>query len=279
MERGTDRQADLDAKFGAEARFWNELYSADDVLGAIHRYRNALAHRWIEELDEPAAASILEVGCGAGLLSVELARRGLDVEATDPVEAMLEQARQRAAGQEMPGRVRFSLADVHALGFADETFQLIVVLGVLPWIDRPEAALAEIARVLAPGGRLIVSINNRAPLHVLADPVRLPMLAPLRDSARRALAAVRPVSQPPPSRPIGFARPADLACQLDAVGLRLVRSQAFGFGPFTLLGRQVLADRIGVDLERRLQRRAERSNPILDAVAAQFLVLAQRAPD
>ena len=210
---------------------------------------------------------------------VELARRGFDVEATDPVEAMLELGRQRASGETIAGRVRFSLGDVHALGFAGGTFKLVVGLGVLPWIDRPEAALAQIARVLAPGGRLIVSINNRAPLHAVADPARLPVLVPLRDGLRRVLATLRPQSQPPPSRPIGFARPADLARQLDAVGLRLVRSQAFGFGPFTILGRQMLPDRIGVELERRLQRRAERTNPFLDAAAAQYLVLAQRAAD
>jgi SAM-dependent methyltransferase len=271
-----NRQAGLDSKFAAEAGYWNDLYSAGDVLAAVHRYRTAVAIRWIEELALPAAATVLEVGCGAGLLAVELARRGLDVEATDPVEAMIDLARQTASREGIAGRVRFSLGDVHALGFGDETFQLVVGLGVLPWIDRPEAALAEIARVLAPGGRVIVSINNRAPLHALADPARLPMLAPLRDRLRRALGTLRPGLQPPPSRPIGFARPADLAPQLEAVGLRMVRSQAFGFGPFTLLGGEVLPDRIGVELERRLQRRAEKGNSFLDAVAAQYLVLAQR---
>jgi ubiquinone/menaquinone biosynthesis C-methylase UbiE len=273
-----NRQADLDTKFEAEADFWSELYSAGDVLAEVHRYRTAMAIRWIEELDLPAAAPVLEVGCGTGLLAVELARRGLDVEATDPVEMMLERGRQTASREGMTGRVRFSLGDVHALGFADGTFEFVVGLGVLPWIDRPEAALAEIARVLAPGGRLIVSINNRAPLHALADPIRQPMLAPLRDGLRRVLATLRPEAQPPPSRPIGFARPADLARQLDAVGLRMVRSQAFGFGPFTVLGREVLPDHTGVELERRLQQRAERNNPFLDAAAAQYLVLAQVAP-
>jgi ubiquinone/menaquinone biosynthesis C-methylase UbiE len=273
-----NRQADLDAKFAAEAEFWSDLYSAGDVLAAVHGYRTALAIRWVEELDLPEAAPVLEVGCGAGLLAVELARRGLDVEATDPVEAMIELGRQTASREGMAGRVRFSLGDVHALGFADETFLLAIGLGVLPWIDRPEAALEEIARVLAPGGHLIVSINNRVPLHAIADPARLPMLAPVRDGVRRVMTTLRPELQPPPSRPIGFARPADLARQLEAVGLRIVRSQAFGFGPFTLLGGEMLPDRMGVELERRLQRRAERNSPFLDAAAAQYLVLAERPP-
>ena len=86
------RQAQLDARFGAEAGFWNDLYAAGGVLATVHRYRTALALRWIDELDLPAAAPALEVGCGAGLLSVALAERGLDLEATDPVQAMLDLA-------------------------------------------------------------------------------------------------------------------------------------------------------------------------------------------
>lgn len=123
---------------------------------------------------------------------------------------------------------------------------------------------------------MIVSSNNRAPLH--ADPIRQPMLAPLRDGVRQTLATLRPEMEPPPSGPTGFARPAELAHQLGAVSLRMVRSQAFGFGPFTLLSREVLTDRMGVELERRLQRRAERGYPFLDSAAAQYLVLARRTP-
>ena len=271
------RQAELDALFGSEAGYWSELYAGSDVLAIVHRYRTSLALRWVDELRLPAASRVLEVGCGAGILSMELAGRAFDVEATDPVGAMLERARARAAQAGVADHIRFSPADVHDLDFDDGAFDLVVGLGVLPWIDRPEAALAEMARVLAPGGHLIVSTNNRSPLHVLADPARLPALAPLRDTARSVVASVRGRGRAPEhrARPITFATPWELAPRLEDGGLRLVRSQAFGFGPFTLLGRQVLPGRAGVDLEERLQLRAEGSHA-LDRLAAQYLVLARR---
>jgi 2-polyprenyl-6-hydroxyphenyl methylase / 3-demethylubiquinone-9 3-methyltransferase len=272
------RQAELDALFGAEAGYWSDLYAGADVLATIHRYRTALALRWVDEQRLTAASPVLEVGCGTGIVAVELARRGLDVVATDPVEAMLDQARARSAQAGVVDQIRFGRADIHALGFPDATFDLVVGLGVLPWIDRPEGALAEAARVLRPGGYLLVSTNNRSPLHVLADPARLPALARVRDATRDLVRSVRGSAAPHRARPITFARPAELAPWLRAAGLQPVRSQAFGFGPFTLLGRHILPAGAGVALEERLQRRAERNaGPTLERLAAQYLVLARRA--
>jgi hypothetical protein len=126
----------------------------------------------------------------------------------------------------------------------------------------------------------IVSINNRTPLHVLGDPARLALLAPLRDAAREALATIRGTTATRRGRPITFARPAAFAGQLDRAGLRLIRAQPFGFGPFTMLGRELLPGPVGVRLERRLQRRAEAPDPgLLGYLAAQYLVSAERATD
>jgi SAM-dependent methyltransferase len=277
---GSGRQAALDELFTSEADYWTDLYEEAGVLATVHRYRSELALRWVDALRLPPGSPVLEVGCGPGLLAVELARRGLIVDATDHVEAMLDRARRTAAGAGVADRIRFDVRDVHDLRFDDARFALVVALGVMPWIDRPEAALAEIARVLAPAGRLIVSINNRVPLHVLADPARLPVLAPLRDGVRGLFSALRGAPAAARARPITFARPETFATDLDRAGLRLLRAQPFGFGPFTLLGRDVLPRDVGVALERRLQRRAEAPDPgLLGDLAAQYLVSAERATD
>ena len=139
-------------------------YAGHDVLAMIHGYRRDLALRWVDRLRLPVRSSTLEVGCGAGLLSVALASRGHDVDATDTSEAMLDMTRQSANREGRTERMRVSVADVHALPFPDESFRLVVGLGVLPWIDELESALSELGRVLVPGGHLIVSINNRSPL-------------------------------------------------------------------------------------------------------------------
>lgn len=271
------RQAALDTLFETEADYWTRLYADASVLAAVHRYRSRLTLRWIDELRLAPGSTVLEVGCGPGLLAVELARRGLIVEATDTVEAMLDRARRTAASAGVEDRIRFDVRDVHDLGFDDERFALVVGLGVLPWIDRPAAALAEIARVLALSGRVILSINNRLPLHVLADPARLPLLAPVRDATREVIGAVRRAPGRERARPITFAKPAAFAGELERAGLHLLRDQPFGFGPFTVLGWDVLPASVGVALEGRLQRRAERADRrLLEAFAAQYLVSAER---
>ena len=109
----------------------------------------------------PDGARVLEVGCGPGHLSVRLARRhGLEVTGLDLDPAMIARAR---ANADRPGdgdgdgrRPRFVVGDVASLAFPDRSFDLVVsTLSMHHWSD-PAAGLAEIGRVLRPGGRALI---------------------------------------------------------------------------------------------------------------------------
>ena len=103
---------------------------------------------------EAGAASpprILDAGCGSGRNMVLLARRGA-VTGIELASQSLEVARARGLGPVLPG----SLDD--ARPFADASFDLAVALDVLEHVTDDEAALGELARVLAPGGRLLVTV-------------------------------------------------------------------------------------------------------------------------
>jgi len=127
--------------FDAEERHW------------WYRGRRAVLAAVLDGLDlpAPAAARILDAGCGSGRNMVELARRGT-VTGIELAPASLQLARARGAGEVLPG----SLAE--PLPFADATFDLAVALDVLEHVGDDEAALRELARVLAPGGRLLVTV-------------------------------------------------------------------------------------------------------------------------
>jgi SAM-dependent methyltransferase len=107
----------------------------------------------------PHGARVLEVGCGPGHLSIRLARRfGLDVAGVDLDPAMIERARAKAdrSGSSDQGQPTFLVGDVASLSFPDGAFDLVVTtLSMHHWAD-PAAGLAEIARVLRPGGRALV---------------------------------------------------------------------------------------------------------------------------
>jgi SAM-dependent methyltransferase len=131
----------------------------------------------------PAEGTVLDVGCGPGHLSVRLAAgHGLHVVGIDLDPAMIERARANAERAGAGSLATFAVADVAALPFADASFDVVVsTLSMHHWEDA-SAGLAEIGRVLAPGGRaLIWDIRRGAPLHAHApDPVEQAHLGPLR---------------------------------------------------------------------------------------------------
>lgn len=105
----------------------------------------------------PAGALVLEAGCGVGAQTVTLAARSPQARfvSVDIAATSLEQARARV---EMAGlrNVAFQEADVYRLPFPDAHFDHVFVCFVLEHLVRPEAALAELRRVLKPRGTLTV---------------------------------------------------------------------------------------------------------------------------
>jgi 2-polyprenyl-3-methyl-5-hydroxy-6-metoxy-1,4-benzoquinol methylase len=98
---------------------------------------------------------VLEIGCGRGAFARYLAEQGADVWAADfsPV-AVAETEKLLAA------RGRALVADVQALPFPDESFDLVVSLETLEHVPDPKKGLAELVRVTRRGGRLIVTTPN-----------------------------------------------------------------------------------------------------------------------
>ena len=270
------RQRLVTAYFQTRTRYWEDTYHGEDVVSLIHQHRRALALDWVARLDLPDGARVLDVGAGAGLTSVALAGRGYQVTAVDASAAMTEIIRRRAAEAAVASRLQLSLGDAHLLPFGCRVFSLVVALGVIPWLHSPERAAREMARVLAPGGYLVVSADNRARLTDLLDPRRSPATGPLRRTAKSALAATgrwRPAGN---GALATFHRRGEFDHILAGTGLEPVAGATFGFGPFTLLGRRLLSDPVGVRVDASLQKLADRGVPGVRSAGAQYLVVARK---
>ncbi|WP_376795400.1 class I SAM-dependent methyltransferase [Thermogemmatispora sp.] len=98
---------------------------------------------------------ILVVGCGQGQLCEELARRGAIVLGLDDSPAMLAQARRHAEEVALGHVIAYVQGRAEALPFASGSFSLVVSLQALTQAEDLRAAVAEMARVLAPGGLLV----------------------------------------------------------------------------------------------------------------------------
>jgi SAM-dependent methyltransferase len=147
---GSDElSVDLDAFDEFEASAWEER--VEGYAG----FFGAVTGRLVEPLLDLARVGpgtrVLDVATGPGYVAAEAARRGTTVWGVDVAEAMVARA-----AAEHPG-VEFRRADAQSLPFEDGAFDAVVGNFGLPHFGRPERAVAEGARVLAPGGRLALT--------------------------------------------------------------------------------------------------------------------------
>jgi demethylmenaquinone methyltransferase/2-methoxy-6-polyprenyl-1,4-benzoquinol methylase len=190
-----------------------------DVMNSV--MTAGLHHRWRERAADLAAVRpgdrALDVATGTGDLALELARRvmpGGEVVGSDFSEGMLEHARRKAVGT--PG-VRFEPANALALPYADDEFAAATVgFGARNFSDLDQG-LREMARVVRPGGRVVVleiTTPTKPPLSTFFrlwfDRV-VPMLG--RDEAYTYL----------PNSVKRFPGPEALAGAMDSAGLRDIR--------------------------------------------------------
>jgi arsenite methyltransferase len=111
----------------------------------------------LEWLNIPPGGIALDIGCGPGSVTASLARAtgpgglALGVDISEPMLA-------RAVGAEVGPQIGFLRADAQRLPLRDNTVDAVVSIAVLQLVPDPVAALAEMARVLRPGGRLAVMV-------------------------------------------------------------------------------------------------------------------------
>jgi sterol 24-C-methyltransferase len=120
--------------------------------------------RLAAEIGLPAGSKVLDAGCGIGNVARALAaHRALDVTGIDILDFNIAEARRRSTKAGLSDLTRFQLGDYHQLDFPDASFDGIYTMETFVHSANPKAALAEFARVLRPGGRLVMFEYSRTP--------------------------------------------------------------------------------------------------------------------
>ncbi len=255
--------------FQSVAPYWRDIYEENDLHGAIYRRRRAMVLSLLDRLPLGSGARLLDLGCGAGATAVPAALRSHAVFAVDSVAQMLTLTRRQADAARIADRVHLSRADAAHLPFPSGGFDVVIAVGVLPWLASWDEPLDEMARVLSRSGYLIVSADNRARLNHLLDPLMAPRLA-----GGALLRRVRLLRSGSPLARRCFRRELDRA--LARAGLQKLFGATCGFGPFSLFGLRILPDALGLKVDETLQALADRGAPLLRATGSHYVVLARK---
>ena len=136
--------------------YGDQWYTAVDDPIALLRAENKVKAPWILSRIQKSSL-ILDVGCGAGFLTNELALAGHKVTGVDMSESSL----QVAAQYDQTKTVTYKLANAYELPFSDESFDVLCAMDFLEHVEDPAKAIQEFARVLKPGGKFFYHTFNR----------------------------------------------------------------------------------------------------------------------
>ncbi len=202
---------------------------------------------------EGVSGRIADVGCGPAVMAPDLLERGFEVWGIDASEMMIARGRARLAGHPRRERLHLAVGEIERLNLPDGFCDAVLAMGVLEYLPDYAGALAEMHRVLRPGGVLVLTVPNRRSEYHLAHG----LLRPPRKAARRD----------------GFVTnrcvPSRLDRQLAAAGFLKLEGRTCNFMLFPL---HELSPRLSLALNRRLT--AMRRAP--GWLGCQYVVKAQK---
>jgi SAM-dependent methyltransferase len=156
----TGFEAEWRARFERFARTHSDEASISGWSQLGLRRRVAVFSRILSSLGLPASPRALDLGCGGGTYVRLLAGLGHRTVGLDYSVPSLERARAADPGP----KGRYLAGEAYGLPFRDESFDLVVSIGVLQALAEPERVLDEIVRVLRPGGAVVIEALNRRAL-------------------------------------------------------------------------------------------------------------------
>ncbi len=202
------------------AKFESVAHQYWDAAGPLHTLHslNPVRTAFIAARARLAGARVADVGCGGGLLCEALAQLGADVTGVDLSPAMIQVAQLHAAGLARAPEYRVQSAAALA-ATAPGSFDVVCCMELAEHVPDPAALVAELARLLRPGGALFISTINRTPQAFFGAIVAAEYLLRLVPRGTHEYARL--------------IRPAELARAARAAGLELQAVTGLDYNPFT----------------------------------------------
>lgn len=171
----------------------------------------AFAEQLLGRVDVGPGVRMLDVACGSGAVSIPAARRGAEVIGVDLAPTMIDRLAARARDEELD-TLQARVMDGTALAFADATFDVAVSLNGVSLFPDVDRGLAEMTRVLEPGGRALVA--------AFGSPDTVEFLGYFLAALQAAVPGFTPPPTDPPPPPFQLADPQTFRQRLVEAGWR-----------------------------------------------------------
>lgn len=209
---GNFRQAELD-RFGSLASRWWDPEGPQKPLHAL----NPVRLRYVADRTELRDARVLDVGCGAGLLSEALAQAGARVTAIDLAPELVKVARLHAL--ESGARVDYRVQSAEDIAAAEPaSYDAVTCMEMIEHVPDPLSVIRACTQALRPGGRLFVSTLNRTPAAFALAIIGAEYIARLLPKGTHQYR--------------DFVRPSELAAWFRAAGLELEDVSGLAYLPW-----------------------------------------------
>lgn len=203
------------AKFSDLAHRW---WDPDSEFRPLHQI-NPLRLAWIDALAPLSGLRVLDVGCGGGILSDSMARKGADVMGIDLSTKALKVAQLHALEADTRG---VSYREVSAEALAQEqpaSFDVVTCMEMLEHVPNPASVVRACASLVKPGGWVFFSTINRNPKSFLLAIVGAEYVLRMLPKGTHEYAKM--------------IRPSELAAHCRAAGLSLQQTRGLEFNPLT----------------------------------------------
>jgi 2-polyprenyl-6-hydroxyphenyl methylase / 3-demethylubiquinone-9 3-methyltransferase len=202
------------AKFASLAQSWWDPAGPSRPLHEL----NPLRMSYIESVAGLQDARALDVGCGGGILSEALARRGARVLGIDLSQPVLDVAELHAHEAKLP--LQYQAIAAEELAAANPgSFDLVTCMEMLEHVPDPAATLTALATLVKPGGNIVVSTLNRKPMAFAVAIIGAEYLARMLPRGTHEY--------------LKFIRPSELARWGRAAGLDLIDLTGITYNPLT----------------------------------------------
>jgi ubiquinone/menaquinone biosynthesis C-methylase UbiE len=291
MQGQNSHKKDIIEHFSKQTRYWKTVY--DDQQGGMTTFRSMELKRrketilkYIDEYAQGRVLKVLDCGCGSGGIMENLLKNGHKVFGLDISMDMIIEAR-KLSKQYAADESNCLRGDIEVLPFLTDTFDVVLSVGVLQFLEHDRIALQELSRIAKQDGIVLITLPNIIKLNNLFDPYYYVC----RGTKYLAwkFGKTRKDSSKTPA-PKDFGNNTDfsnrrylywqLAKELRFCNLRVVDTCAVGFGPMTLWHKEFLPLTWSMKISNCLERLAGMRGFVhINIFANQWMVCIEKSAD